>query len=93
MSQLRIRSVHGLDPARERRVMGRLRRFEDHRFVGTRDDMRVYDCDDEFQYAVLERRSGELDGRNLIQTFGPDTLDEARNRSFRPAERPSAPPN
>ncbi len=64
--------------------MGRLRRFEDHRFVGTRDTMRVYDCDDEVQFAALEARSSELDGTNLFQTFGPDTLDEARNRSFRP---------
>ena len=26
----------------------------------------------------------DLIGRNLVSTFGPDTLDEARNRSFRP---------
>ncbi len=69
----------------ERRLMGRLRRFDDHRFIGTRDTMRVYDCDDEAQYAALDARSSELDGTNLVQTFGPDTLDEARNRGFRPA--------
>ena len=67
--------------------MGRLRRFEDHRFVGTRDTMRVYDCDDETQFAELEARSVELDGRNEFQTFGPDTLVEAANRGFRPAGR------
>ena len=65
--------------------MGRLRRFEDHRFIGTRDTMGVYDCDDEAQFEVLNARSSELDGTNLVQTFGPDTLDEARNRGFRPA--------
>lgn len=73
-----------MDAARERRVMGRLRRFEDHRFVGTRDTMKVYDCDDDEQFAALDARAGELEGRNLFQTFGPDTLAEARNRSFRP---------
>lgn len=73
-----------MDSPRERRVMGRLRRFEDHRFVGTRDTMKVYDCDDEAQFDELEARAAELDGLNLFQTFGPDTLTEARNRSFRP---------
>lgn len=65
--------------------MGRLRRFEDHRFVGTRDTMKVYDCDDEDQFAELDARVGELEGRNLFQTFGPDHLAEAANRGFRPA--------
>jgi len=65
--------------------MGRLRRFEDHRFVGTRDTMRVYDCDDDDQFAELESRVPALDGRNLFQTFGPDALAEAINRGFRPA--------
>lgn len=66
--------------------MGRLRRFADHRFVGLRDEMRVYDCDDEAQYEVLRRRvEGEdLIARSLVASFGPDTLAEARNRGFRP---------
>ena len=64
--------------------MGRLRRFPDNRFVGVRDTMRVYDCDDERQFSALEARAEDLDGRNLFQTFGPDTLAEARNRGFRP---------
>jgi hypothetical protein len=65
--------------------MARLRRFEDNRFVGTRDDMTVYDCDDDEQFAALEARITEEDlvGRNLVQAFGPDTLAEARNRGFR----------
>lgn len=66
--------------------MGRLRRFADSRFVGLRDEMRVYDCDDETQYEALRRRVEEegLLGRSLVASFGPDTLAEARNRGFRP---------
>jgi len=66
--------------------MGRLRRFADNRFVGLRDDMRVYDCDDEIQYELLARRVEEegLVARALVATFSPDTLAEARNRGFRP---------
>ena len=64
--------------------MARLRRFEDNRYVGTRDDMVVYDTDDTDQAAVLQGRidEDELLDRNLIQTFGPDDLAEARNRGF-----------
>ncbi len=64
--------------------MSRLNRFEEHRFVGTRDDMVVYDCDDKDHLATLEARvkeDGLLKG-NLLQTFGPDSLAEARNRGF-----------
>ena len=67
--------------------MGRLSRFDEHRFVGTRDDMVVHDCDDSDVLAELERRvrDDDLLGRNLLQAFGPDSLDEARNRGFRTA--------
>ena len=66
--------------------MARLRRFEDHRFLGTRDDMVVYDTDDDVQSDVLAARmaSDDLLERNLIQSFGPDALAEARNRGFAP---------
>jgi hypothetical protein len=66
--------------------MGRLKRFEEHRFIGTRDDMRVYDCDDAATLELLEERLAvdELLRLNLLQTFAPDTLAEARNRGFRP---------
>lgn len=66
--------------------MGRLRRFGENRFVGTRDTMVVYDCDDPEQLAELEQRDADDDlvMRNLISAFGPDTLAEARNRGFRP---------
>lgn len=66
--------------------MARIARFDAHRFVGTRDDMVVFDTDDEDQAAVLAARAetDRLLHRNLLQSFGPDTLDEARNRGFRP---------
>ena len=65
--------------------MPRLRRFERNRFVGVRDTMIVYDCDDPEQFALVEHRveSDDLLRRKLIQTYGPDTLAEARNRGFR----------
>lgn len=64
--------------------MGRLRRFPDKRFVGVRDGMVVYDCDDEVQFAELEQRIGDDDllGRALLSSVSPDTLAEARNRGF-----------
>jgi hypothetical protein len=67
--------------------MGRLKRFEEHRFVGTRDDMVVYDCDAESAFGELEERvtSEDLLRQNLLQSFAPDTLAEARNRGFRPS--------
>jgi hypothetical protein len=67
--------------------VGRLNRFEEHRFVGTRDDMVVHDCDEADTVATLEERVRK-DGllrHNLLQTFAPDTLEEARNRGFHPA--------
>ena len=67
--------------------MSRVGRFEDHRFIGTRDDMVVHDCDDEEVLKMLEERiaADGLLAKNLLQTFGPDSLAEARNRGFRPA--------
>jgi hypothetical protein len=66
--------------------VSRLRRFEDYRFIGVRDTMRVYDCDDPAQYEDLEMRVREEDllGRNQLLAFAPDTVAEARNRGFRP---------
>ncbi|MCL1692425.1 MAG: hypothetical protein M3096_01955 [Actinomycetia bacterium] len=66
--------------------MTRLRRFEQNRFIGTRDDMIVHDCDNADDFAALEARAEKQDlmGEKLLQAFGPDTLDEARNRGFRP---------
>ena len=66
--------------------MSRLKRFEEFRFVGARDSMIVYDTDDGTQSELLAGRleADDLLTRTLIQTFGPDTVDEARNRGFRP---------
>lgn len=66
--------------------MARLRRFEEHRWVGTRDTMRAYDCDDANQFEALAIRvdeDGLLDA-NLLQGFAPDEASEVRNRGFRP---------
>lgn len=65
--------------------MVRLRRFEENRFLGTRDDMRVYDCDEPDQYSALEARdeADDLVGQNLISAIAPDTVEEARNRGYR----------
>ena len=66
--------------------MTRIKRFESHRFVGSRDDMVVYDTDDDAQAEALAARaaSDDLYGRNLLQAFAPDELPEARNRGFKP---------
>ncbi|HSG78233.1 MAG TPA: hypothetical protein VLD62_01540 [Acidimicrobiia bacterium] len=62
-----------------------MRRFPENRFVGLRDEMMVYDCDDDEQYSVVSDRieSEDLLRRTLVSTFAPDTLAEARNRGFR----------
>lgn len=63
-----------------------IKRYEGHRFLGVRDTMIAYDLSDEEQAAELVERIEESDlfQRNLIQTFAPDTLAEARNRGFAP---------
>jgi hypothetical protein len=68
--------------------VSRLARFEDYRFIGTRDTMRVYDSDDPDQFEVLQGRVTEEDlvGRLMVQGFAPDTLEEARNRGFKPIQ-------
>jgi len=47
--------------------------------------MRAYDCDVEEQFDELKARveSEDLISAKQVQTFGPDTLLEARNRGFR----------
>ena len=65
--------------------MTRIKRFEEHRFVGTRDDMRVYDCDDPAQFAILDERveiEGLVDAK-MLQSFAPDRLSDARDRGFK----------
>ena len=65
--------------------MARLPAFADHRFIGTRDDMKLFDCDDDVRFAALVVRveSEQLVKANGLQSFGPDTVAEARNRGFR----------
>jgi len=65
----------------------RLDRFENSRFVGYRKNMKVYDCDNEEQFSKLTAIMENLDyiKLNLIQSFSPDTLDEAKNRGFKSA--------
>ena len=65
--------------------MARIKRFEEHRFVGTRDDMRVYDCDDSAQFAILDERvvSERLIDLKMLQSFAPDSLADARNQGFK----------
>jgi hypothetical protein len=65
--------------------MNRLERFQGYRFVGTRDTMTVYDCDDQQGFDELASRTEDegLLRSNLLQSFAPDTLDEARNRGFK----------
>ncbi len=66
--------------------MGRLKRFDEFRFVGDRRTMVAYDCDDDAQLAELVElvERDDLMGRGLLQSFAPDTEAEARNRGFRP---------
>ncbi len=47
--------------------------------------MLVYDCDDTVQFTELEGRAedGDLLDLNLLQSFAPDSLDEAANRGVR----------
>ena len=73
--------------------MGRLARFKDFRFIGARDTMTFYDCDDEAQLKTLERRvtRDDLARRDLLQSFAPDTAAEAANRGFRPVRTPARP--
>lgn len=65
--------------------MGRIPKFENYRFLGNRKNMRVYDCDNQEEYSELENliNNKDLIFSNLIQSFAPDTIDEAKNRGFK----------
>lgn len=67
--------------------MARLPAFDDFRFVGTRDDMKLFDCDDDEQFEALAARVAvdRLVAVNGLQAFAPDSEAEARNRGFRPS--------
>ena len=66
--------------------MSRLNRFEKCRFLGNRLNMKVYDCDNEEQFKSLEIlfEEKEMLKNNKIQSFSPDSLDEAMNRGYKP---------
>ena len=67
--------------------MKRLDRFENSRFVGYKKNMKVYDCDNDEQFSKLTAMMDNLDyiKLNLIQSFSPDSIEEAKNRGFKPA--------
>ncbi len=54
-------------------------RFEETRFLGDKRVQAVYDLDDIADESVIE----ELVAGPHAQTFGPDSLAEARNRGYR----------
>lgn len=54
-------------------------RFEENRFLGDKRTQVVYDLDDVADESVIE----ELSSGSFAQTFGPDSLAEARNRGYR----------
>ena len=64
--------------------MSRLRRFPENRFIGRRDTMVVFDCDDQGQFEELSQSVIDLGLEiwNGLQAFAPDTIIEASNRGF-----------
>ena len=66
--------------------MGRIAKFENYRFLGNRKNMRVYDCDNQEEFAQIENLINDKDLiiNNLIQAFAPDNIYEAKNRGFKP---------
>ena len=66
--------------------MGRIAKFENYRFLGNRKNMRVYDCDNQDEFAQIENLINDKDliTNNLIQAFTPDNIHEAKNRGFKP---------
>ena len=66
--------------------MGRIAKFVNYRFLGNRKNMRVYDCDNQDEFAQIENLINDKDLiiNNLIQAFAPDNIHEAKNRGFKP---------
>ncbi len=60
-------------------VMERPVRFEQQRFLGDKRTQVFYDLDDVSDESVIE----ELVATPHVQTFGPDSFAEARNRGYR----------
>ena len=66
--------------------MGRIAKFENYRFLGNRKNMRVYDCDNQEEFAQIENLINDKDLiiNNLIQAFAPDNIYEAKNTRWKP---------
>ena len=60
--------------------MSRPKQFEEHRWVGDKRSQRVHDLDAATEGCGID----ELLAAQTYVSFGPDTLPEARNRSYRP---------
>lgn len=60
--------------------MERPSRFEAYRWLGDKRDQRVHDLDGATDACAID----ELMSAETFLCFGPDTLAEARNRSYRP---------
>lgn len=56
-------------------------RFEHTRYLGDKRTQLVYDVDEWEDEAVID----EIVAAEVGLCFGPDTLDEARNRGYTPA--------
>ena len=61
--------------------MVRPTRFEHHRYLGDKRNQRLYDLDSDDP--VVAERVQELLTSEQFATFGPDTLEEARNRGYK----------
>lgn len=60
--------------------MERPGKFEEHRWVGDKRTLVVYDVDNMTDRSIID----ELMEAGTFASFGPDTLAEARNRGYRP---------
>lgn len=62
--------------------MSRPKQFEEHRFVGDKRVQRVHDLDNITEECQLP----ELLAAETYVCFGPDTLVEAANRTYKPCK-------
>jgi hypothetical protein len=59
--------------------MSRPRNFEEHRYLGDKRNQRVHDLDNTTDACNID----DLLRAETFLAFGPDTLAEARNRTYR----------
>jgi hypothetical protein len=64
--------------------MSRPREFEQNRYVGDKRSLVVHDLDMYGADPDVTAAVDELLESERFLSFGPDTLDEARNRGYRP---------